>query len=109
MALTPALVNDVIGIIVIIAFETFRQGQSSAISVLWFVISVIILVASGIVFTRRALIWIVENTPEEKPVNQSCSFHSVVRGRVLVLFGEEMGEKQDLQQHNQFFSGLVEE
>lgn len=75
MALTPASVNDVIGIIVIIAFETFRKGQSSAISVLWFVISVIILVAY--VFTRRALIWIVENTPEEKPVNQSCSFHSV--------------------------------
>jgi len=70
-ALTPALVNDVTGIIVIIAFETFRQGQSSAISVLWLVISVIILVAYGIVFTRRALIWIVENTPEEKPVNQS--------------------------------------
>uniref|UniRef100_A0A3N7FJ70 Uncharacterized protein n=1 Tax=Populus trichocarpa TaxID=3694 RepID=A0A3N7FJ70_POPTR len=33
----------------------------------------------------------------------------VVRGMFLVLFGKEMGEKQDLQQHNQFFSGLLEE
>ncbi|KAJ6895826.1 hypothetical protein NC651_022152 [Populus alba x Populus x berolinensis] len=45
------------------------------------------IVAHGIVFTRRALIWIVENTPEEKPRLQDCKEAFKVVKKLLYCLG----------------------
>lgn len=70
LALSTAIISDVVGINIVVAFEAAKQGEVRSINALWYILSVIatlIFVMSGL---RRAMAWIIRNTPAGKPVDQ---------------------------------------
>ncbi|CAK7330405.1 unnamed protein product [Dovyalis caffra] len=91
MAMATALVSDVMGIILIIAFEAVKQGQHSGTDALLFMISVIVLLAFGIIVIRRVLLWVVEKTPETKPVNQSYVVPILLGVLVMACLSDMLG------------------
>lgn len=70
LALSTAVVTDVIGINTILAFEAAKQAEGKHIAVLWYMISLVIFMASIFGGFRLAMLWIVRTTPEGKPVEQ---------------------------------------
>ncbi|KAL3850564.1 hypothetical protein ACJIZ3_012446 [Penstemon smallii] len=70
MALSTAVVSDVIGMNGVLIFEASKQGENRPIAALWFMISFIVVVSSVFIGVRQAMLWIVRTTPEGKQVDQ---------------------------------------
>lgn len=70
MALSTAIVTDVVGISGVIIFEASKQGEMRPIAALWFFISLLVFAGSMIFGARPAFMWIIRATPEGKPVDQ---------------------------------------
>ncbi|OIT00785.1 PREDICTED: cation/H(+) antiporter 24 isoform X1 [Nicotiana attenuata] len=70
MALSTALISDVIGIQFIVAFEAAKQGEEKSMYALWFLISLFLIGASIFGGVRRIMILIINATPEGKSVEQ---------------------------------------
>ncbi|GFP97348.1 cation/H(+) antiporter 25 [Phtheirospermum japonicum] len=91
MALSTAVVSDVIGMHAIVIFEASKQGEHRAIAALWFLISSVIVVGTMISSVRRAMVWIIRTTPEGKPVDQiyvvAILLGVMVAGLVSDMFG----------------------
>lgn len=71
IALSTALISDVFGVGTIVAFEAGRQGEIRTENALWYMVSLVILVAFILFCVRPAMVWINNNTPEGHPVDQS--------------------------------------
>ncbi|KAL3653195.1 hypothetical protein CASFOL_002876 [Castilleja foliolosa] len=91
MALSTAIVSDVIGLQAITIFETSIQGENKAILALWFFISSLIVVGTIVGGVRRAMMWIIRTTPEGKPVDQvyvvAILLGVMVAGFISDMFG----------------------
>ncbi|XVE58962.1 hypothetical protein DITRI_Ditri05aG0005300 [Diplodiscus trichospermus] len=70
LALSVALISDSIGMNFAFVCEAIIQGEVSVEVSLWYIISLVILVAFMVTAIRRAMLWIIERTPEGKPVDQ---------------------------------------
>ncbi|KAI4305389.1 hypothetical protein L6164_028759 [Bauhinia variegata] len=70
-ALSTAMVGDAMGSITIIAFEAGKQGETGAIRALWFLISLVLLVAFILICLGKLMRWIVERTPQGAQADQS--------------------------------------
>ncbi|KAI3450283.1 hypothetical protein Pfo_006948 [Paulownia fortunei] len=91
MALSTAVVSDVIGMNALLIFEALKQGEHRAITALWYVISSTIIVVTIIGGVRQAMIWIVRTTREGKPVDQiyviTILLGVMVAGLIADMFG----------------------
>ncbi|KAL8531223.1 hypothetical protein ACS0TY_008013 [Phlomoides rotata] len=70
MALTTAVISDVIGLNALLVFETWKQGEHKPIIALWYIISFVIIAGTFIGGARQGMMWIIRTTPEEKAVDQ---------------------------------------
>lgn len=70
LAIATAILGDAIGINIVIAFEAAKQGEGDTIDALWYLISLVIILAFICTAVRRTMLWIVHKTPVGKPVSQ---------------------------------------
>ncbi|CAN8301327.1 unnamed protein product [Cochlearia groenlandica] len=71
-AMSVALLGDMAGVYVLIFFEAMMQGEGGgAYAVIWFLVSVVIFTSFMILVVKRALEWVVAQTPEGKLVDQN--------------------------------------
>ncbi|XP_030464242.1 cation/H(+) antiporter 24-like [Syzygium oleosum] len=70
LALSSAIVGDMIGIVVVILFEAAIQAKTGSIKGLWCLATVVVTMAIMFLCIRPAASWIIRNTPEGKPVDQ---------------------------------------
>lgn len=70
MAIVTAVIGDAIGINIVIAFEAVKQGEGDSVDAVWYLISLVILLAFICIAVRRTMLWIVHKTPVGKPVSQ---------------------------------------
>ncbi|XP_022728705.1 cation/H(+) antiporter 24-like [Durio zibethinus] len=70
MALSIALISDSIGMNFLVAFQAMKQGEVSNEDALWYIISLVVLLAFLVTAFRRAMLWIIEKTPVGEPVDQ---------------------------------------
>ncbi|MCD7457527.1 hypothetical protein HAX54_035339 [Datura stramonium] len=70
MALSTAIISDVIGIQFIVVFEAAKQGEHKSMAVLWFLIYSLVIGVSIFGGVRQIMIWIIRATPEGKSVEQ---------------------------------------
>ncbi|KAL7124717.1 hypothetical protein ABFS83_14G067400 [Erythranthe nasuta] len=91
MALSTAIISDVIGMNGVVIFEASKQGEHRAIAALWYMISLAVVLVFIIVGLRHAMMWIVRNTPKGKPVDQI--YVVAILGGVLVVgfFSDMLG------------------
>ncbi|XVF05812.1 hypothetical protein REPUB_Repub05bG0205200 [Reevesia pubescens] len=104
MALSISLISDSIGMNFLVAFEAAKQGEVSAVDALWYMVSLVLLLAFLVTVIQRAMTWIIEQTPEGEPVDQ---FYVVailvlvfVMGFLTDMFGIAIA-------HGPFWLGLV--
>lgn len=91
MALSTAVISDLIGLNALLVFETLKQGEYKAINALFYLVSFIILASSFIAGARQAMLWIIRATPEEKPVDQTCVTAILVTVMVAGLVSDTFG------------------
>ncbi|KAL3530940.1 hypothetical protein ACH5RR_010262 [Cinchona calisaya] len=89
LALLIAVISDILGISFIIAFEATKQEEGKSLSALWYIISLIVVMASIFGGIRQFMLWIVKTTPEGKPVDQIYVI-AVLVGVVVVGFVTDM-------------------
>ncbi|CAK9174219.1 unnamed protein product [Ilex paraguariensis] len=89
MALSTAVISDVIGINGIIVFEAAKQGEVKTTAALWYMISFVVVMTSIFGGIRQSMIWIVRTTPEGKPVEQIYII-AILLGVVVVGFVTDM-------------------
>ncbi|CAK9164148.1 unnamed protein product [Ilex paraguariensis] len=89
MALSTAVISDVIGINGVVAFEAAKQGEGKGIAALWYMVSFVVVLASIIGGVRQAMLWIVRSTPEGKPVEQFYVI-AILLGVLVVGFVSDM-------------------
>ncbi|KAL1565779.1 hypothetical protein AAHA92_01463 [Salvia divinorum] len=70
VALSIAVIGDVIGMNGVVIFEASKQGEWRTIAALWYIISLAVVQASIFGGVRQFMIWIVRTTPVGKPVDQ---------------------------------------
>ncbi|CAA2986590.1 cation H(+) antiporter 24-like [Olea europaea subsp. europaea] len=90
LALSTAVISDIIGIQGIIIFEAGKQGEERPITALWYLISLIVVMVSIIGGVRQAMLWIVRTTPEGKPVDQIYVI-GILLGVLVAGFVADMG------------------
>lgn len=91
MALSTAVISDLIGLNALLVFETLKQGEYKAINAFLYIASFIILASTFIAGARQAMLWIIRATPEEKPVDQTCVTVILVTVMVAGLVSETFG------------------
>ncbi|XP_047967425.1 cation/H(+) antiporter 24-like isoform X1 [Salvia hispanica] len=70
VALSIAVIGDVIGMNGVVIFEASKQGENQPIAALWYIISLAVVQASIFGGVRQFMIWIIRTTPVGKPVDQ---------------------------------------
>lgn len=70
MALSTAVISDMIGMNGVTAFEAAKQGEGRPMAALYYLISLIIVNAAVFGGLRQLMLWIVQTTPEGKPVDE---------------------------------------
>ncbi|XP_017233612.2 cation/H(+) antiporter 24 [Daucus carota subsp. sativus] len=70
MALSTAVISDMIGINGVTAFEAAKQGEGRPMAALYYLISLAIVNAAIFLGIRQLMLWIVQTTPEGKPVDE---------------------------------------
>lgn len=89
IALATALIGDAFGVISVIAFEAGKQGETRYMNALWFMITLVILLAFILFCVRPALEWIDDNTPEGHPVDP-CFVVAILLGLFVMGFITDM-------------------
>lgn len=85
VALSIAVIGDVIGMNGVVIFEASKQGEGRPMAALWYLISLTVVLASIFVGLRRFMIWIIQTTPVGKPVDQVYVI-SILMGVFVVAF-----------------------
>ncbi|MED6179581.1 hypothetical protein PIB30_002406 [Stylosanthes scabra] len=71
MALSMALIGDVLGTCSIVIFEAAKHGETGAKNAIWYTISLVMVFMFMMFCVRPMMMWIHNNTPEGHPVEQS--------------------------------------
>ncbi|KAL9270643.1 Cation/H(+) antiporter 25-like protein, partial [Drosera capensis] len=71
LALSTAIINDVIGLVIVVAFEAAKQGETKSINALYYVICLFAVSSAVLGGVPKVMAWIKRRTPEGKPVSQS--------------------------------------
>ncbi|GAB2286074.1 hypothetical protein Dimus_020498 [Dionaea muscipula] len=71
LALSTVVISDIIGMVIVVAFEAAKQGETRAINALYYVVS--LFAVSGVVIggVPKVMAWISRRTPEGKAVSQN--------------------------------------
>ncbi|WOG94609.1 hypothetical protein DCAR_0313905 [Daucus carota subsp. sativus] len=70
VALSTAIISDVIGMHTLLVFEASKQGEGRPMAALYYIISLFVVTAFIFGGLRAVMLWIVRATPEGKPVEQ---------------------------------------
>lgn len=70
MALSTAVIGDVVGIYGIVAFEAAKQGEGRPLAPIGYLLSLIVVLITIFGGNRMLMFWIIKKTPEGKPVEQ---------------------------------------
>lgn len=89
MALSTAVISDVIGLNGVAIFEASKQGEDRPIAALWYMISLMVVLASIFGGVRQVMMWIIRTTPEGKPVDQIYVI-AILLGVMVVGFIADM-------------------
>ncbi|GLT68506.1 hypothetical protein SLA2020_407280 [Shorea laevis] len=68
MALSTSVISDAVGINALLAFEAAKAGEGQAIGALWYMMSLVVLIAFMVTCVRRVMEWIIEKTPAGQPL-----------------------------------------
>jgi len=71
VALSIAMIGDMVGLALILLFEAASQGEVHIIYAVWYMICLVLMIAFLKFCVRPAMIWINNNTPEGQPVQES--------------------------------------
>ncbi|XP_065848277.1 cation/H(+) antiporter 24-like [Euphorbia lathyris] len=95
LTLSVTIVSDTLGIVAMLVFETMKQGEVNGRSAFWYVLSTFVLGAFILIPVRRLMFWIVKETPDGKPVEQTfivCILLGVLfMGFITDMFGLSIG------------------
>ncbi|KAJ0828863.1 putative sodium/solute symporter superfamily [Helianthus annuus] len=70
MALATAVIGDIVGMYGIIAFEAAKQGEFRPMAAVGYIHSLIVFFIAIFGGSQMLMFWIIEMTPEGKPVEQ---------------------------------------
>lgn len=84
MALCIALISDSIGSIFFVAFEAMKQEEISTKISLLFMVSLLVLLSFSLTAIRQTMLWIIEQTPVGKPIDQ---FYVVAIFVLMIMMG----------------------
>lgn len=70
LAMSTAIIGDIIGLIAIVSFEAVKQGEVHPMNGVWYLVSLICLAIFLYTAIRWLMQWIVSRTPDGKPVGQ---------------------------------------
>ncbi|WCJ34808.1 Cation/H(+) antiporter 24 [Euphorbia peplus] len=95
LTLSVAIVSDTLGIVAMVAFESMKQGEVNSRSAFWYLISTFVVFSFILIPVRRLMVWIVQQTPDGKPVEQTfvvCILLGVLfMGFITDMFGLSIG------------------
>ncbi|KAL8525798.1 hypothetical protein ACS0TY_015152 [Phlomoides rotata] len=91
IALNTALIGDVIGMNGVTVFEASKQGEHRTIAALWYIISLIVVLASIFGGVRQFMFWIIRTTPVGKPVDQIYVITILLGVMVSAFFADFFG------------------
>ncbi|XP_057772511.1 cation/H(+) antiporter 24 isoform X2 [Salvia miltiorrhiza] len=89
VALSIAVIGDVIGMNGVVIFEASKQGEGKPIAALWYIVSLTVVLASIFGGVRQFMIWIIRTTPVGKPVDQVYVI-ALLLGVFVVAFVADM-------------------
>lgn len=91
MAMSTAIVSDIMGLMGLLAFDVIKQAQISSKAVLFYLISMVVLGFFLFIVVRRVVSWIVEKTPKGKPIDQSFVVLILVGVLVMAFLSDMFG------------------
>lgn len=91
LALAISVISDAFGIIFMIAFEAAKQGEGKPIAVLWYLISLVLILVFTVVVVRKAMDKIIEYTPDGQPVDQTIVVAILLMVLVMGFFTDMFG------------------
>lgn len=91
LALAISVISDAFGITAMIAFEATKQGEGKPIAVLWYLISLVLILAFTVVVVRKVMDKIIEYTPDGQPVDQSIVVAILLMVLVMGFFTDMFG------------------
>ncbi|KAE9594211.1 putative cation/H+ exchanger [Lupinus albus] len=91
MALAMAIIGDALGVFTVVVFEAGKQGETGPENALWYMVSLVVIIAFVLFCVRPIMIWINDNISEEFPVEQSYAvailLGALVMGFITDFFG----------------------
>ena len=91
MALSVSIITDTIGITAVMAFEAAKQGEAKSTAALWYVVSLIGFMVFTVTVVRKTMSWILQRTPEGKPVGQVYIIFILLAVMVMALASDFFG------------------
>lgn len=91
IALSTSLIGDLIGMSGVMIFEAAKQGERRSIAALWYLISLMVVLASIFGAARQFMIWIIRTTPVGKPVDQIYVITILLGVMVSAFFADFLG------------------
>ncbi|XP_039050457.1 cation/H(+) antiporter 24-like [Hibiscus syriacus] len=70
MAMSTTIISDTIALNFMVAFEAMKQNEVSLHNAILYMISSVVFTAFLAIVVRRLMLWIIQNTPDEEPVDQ---------------------------------------
>ncbi|KAK7289892.1 hypothetical protein RIF29_03915 [Crotalaria pallida] len=71
MALAMAIIGDSLGMVTVVAFEAGKQGETGPQNALWYMISLVVIIAFVLFCLRPTMVWIDDNVPEGDQADHS--------------------------------------
>ncbi|KAL1565780.1 cation/H(+) antiporter 24-like [Salvia divinorum] len=91
VALSIALISDVIGMNGVVIFEATKQGEGRPMAALWYLISLTVVLASLFCGVKQLTIWIIRTTPVGKPVDQAYVVALLLGIFVIAFVADALG------------------
>ncbi|XP_040363045.1 cation/H(+) antiporter 24 isoform X3 [Rosa chinensis] len=91
LALSISVISDVVGITFMVVFEATKQGEGKPIAVLWYVISLVFILAFTVLVVRKAMQKIIDHTPDGQSVDQAYVVGILLLVMVMGFFTDMFG------------------
>ncbi|KAH6814502.1 hypothetical protein C2S51_023520 [Perilla frutescens var. frutescens] len=89
VALSTAIIGDVIGMNGVVIFEASKQGGDRPMAALWYMVSLTVVLASLFGGLRQVMMWIIRTTPVGKPVDEIYVI-AILLGVMVIGFVADM-------------------
>ncbi|KAM5583079.1 cation/H(+) antiporter 24 [Rosa sericea] len=91
LALSISVISDVVGITFMVVFEATKQGEGKPIAMLWYVISLVFILAFTMLVVRKAMQKIIDHTPDGQSVDQAYVVGILLLVMVMGFFTDMFG------------------